>query len=198
MKVKPLYIYLAVFVVFIIGLVIFSSNNSIQPTSFHGNMPDDDIHRGMEGNSPNNSNLLESAKKQLEDAKSDYEKNPNDTLKTRIYADFLTMAHQPEKAAELYNKILQVDPKRIDALLQLTFIYFNEGDVEKADDYTQRILKIENNHELALYNSGVIQHAKGDLENAKRIWESIIKKFPNSTIAHIAEQSIQGLSNPNH
>ncbi len=194
MKIKPLYIYLIVFVAFIIGIIILDSNNNNDLTSFHGKMPDDDIHRSMGGNIPGHSNLLESAKKRLEELKSEYEKNPNDTLKIREYADMLTMAHQPDMATELYNKILKVDPKRIDVLLQMTFLYFNEGNVEKADEYTKKILTIDGNHELALYNSGVIAHAKGDLAKAKMIWEDIIKKFPNSTIAHISEQSIQGLA----
>lgn len=194
MKIKPLYIYLLIFVAFLVGVIIFSTGKDSK--TMHGQMPDDEIHRGI-GEMPNNENAMESAKQKLEDLKTAYEKNPNDTLKTREYADMLTFAHQPEKAIELYNKILKTDSKRTDILLQLTFLHFNQGDMTKAEEYTNRILLIDKNHQLGMYNSGVLQQVKGDNKGAKEIWEKLIKLYPNSTISQIAEESIKGLDNTN-
>lgn len=197
MKIKPLYIYLILFTAFIIGIVVFSNLNSKgeNQKEISQQIPDDDIHRGMsgDGDMPSGTNVTEDARKRLEEYKTNYEKNPNDTLKAREYADMLKMAHQNDKAIELYEKILEKDSKRIDLLLELTFLYFNNGDLKKAEELTNNILKIENNNQLAIYNSGAIAASKGENLKAKSIWEGLAKKFPGTDIAHIAKQSIMQL-----
>lgn len=109
----------------------------------------------------------------------------------------LTMAHQTSTAIELYEKLLKVDSKRIDALLQLTFLHFNEGKLDIAEEYTNRILKIDNNHQIGTYNLGAIAATKGDNKKAKTIWEGLVKKFPKTEIAHIAEESLKHLNKIN-
>lgn len=197
MKIKPLYIYLILFAAFVVGIVIFSNLNSDREIQdeISQQMPDDDIHKGMgeEGDMPSGSNVTEDARKRLEEFKASYEKNPDDTLKAREYADILKMAHQNDKAIELYEKILEKDSKRIDLLLELTFLYFNNGNLAKAEELTNTILKIEKNNELAIYNSGAIAASKGDNQKAKSIWEGLAKKFPDTDIARIAKQSIMQL-----
>lgn len=195
MKIKPLYIYLIVFVAFIIAIIIFSNYNSTDKVTASANMPEDDIHKGMmsDEQNPSKSNVMSSAKEQLEELRLAYEKNPNDTLHIREFADMLTMSHQYERAIELYTKILSVDPKRIDAHLQLTFVHFNNGDLDKAAESTNKILAINKDHQIANYNSGAIEAAKGNNNKAKEIWQSLMKKYPNSEIAHIAEQSLKQL-----
>jgi len=198
MKIKPIYIYLILFVAFVIGIIIFSgtSSSSSDPVN---KMPDDNVHKGFQSGeeSPSKGNVMESAVKKLEELKTAYEKNPNDTLRIREYADMLTMAHKPEEAISLYNKILGVDNKRVDVLLQLTFLHYNKGELNKAEDITNSILKIDKNNNLANYNLGAIAAAKGDKNKAKEIWQNVIKKFPNTTVAHIAEQSITQLESSN-
>ncbi len=198
MKLKPVYIYIIIFVAFIIGIILFSGAEKENNTTSN-NMPNDDIHKGMqsEEDTPSKGNVMESAVVKLEELKAAYEKNPNDTLKIREYADMLTMAHKPQEAIALYNKILSVDNKRIDVLLQLTFLHYNNGDLPLAEKTTNTILKIDSNNKLASYNLGAIEAAKGNKSKAKEIWESVIKKFPNTTVANIAEQSIKQLDSSN-
>ncbi|MBI1938737.1 MAG: tetratricopeptide repeat protein [Ignavibacteriales bacterium] len=195
MKVKPIYIYLVIFAAFVIGVVIFSSTGGSEKEA-SGTMPNDEIHKGISGDgseSPSKSNVMETAKKKLEELKIAYEKNPDDTLKAREYADMLTMAHRSDKAIELYQKILKVDAKRIDAMIQLTFLFYNKGDLDKAEEHTNMVLKIDKNHQLGLFNLGAVAQAKGDNAKAKKIWQDIIKKFPQSEVARIAEESIKQL-----
>jgi tetratricopeptide (TPR) repeat protein len=190
MKIKPVYIYLIVFVAFIVAVIVFSNYNDSESST--NNMPKDEVHQGLsnEGDMPSKSNVRSTAMEQLESLKAVYEKNPKDTLAAREYADMLTMAHQYEKAIDIYNYIISVDPKRIDAHLQLTYVHFNNGDFTKAYEHTNKILAINKDHQIALYNSGAIEAAKGNNSKAKEIWQSLLKQFPKTDIAHIAEQSL--------
>ncbi|MEW6507915.1 MAG: tetratricopeptide repeat protein [Bacteroidota bacterium] len=199
MKIKPLYIYLVLFTSFIAGMVIFRNLNSSGSEDLTKKMPNDEIHGsiGKEGEMPSGSNVLEDARKRLEELKVKYEKNPNDTLRIREYADLLKLAHQTELAIDLFEKIISKDPKRIDIMLELTFLYFNEGNLDKADKYTNSILKIDKENKIGLYNSGAIAAARGDNAKAKLIWQGIVKKFPDTEIAFISQQSLMELEKAN-
>ncbi len=200
MRIKSLYIYVIIFIAFIISLIIFSPSakestldSNVNP---HGQMPDDDIHRGMSQkneNMPSKSNVAKEALKKLNHLKEEYDRNPDDTVKIRNYADMLTLAHQHDKAVELYEKILKVDSKRIDILQHLTFLYFNKGELDKAEEMSEKILTIQKGYPLALYNLGVISYMKGDKQKAKYYWNEVLKKEPNSKLAKNARELLQNL-----
>ncbi len=198
MKIKPLYIYLIVFAVFIAAFIIFSGNGdkTSNPHEGMGQMPNDDVHKGIgSGQNPSSSNVTESAKKKLEDLKTSYEKNPKDTLTAREYAEMLSMAHQPEKAIEIYQNILSTDSKRSDIMLDLTFLYYNKGDFDKAESYTKSMLALDANNPYAFFNLAIIEHAKGDIPRAKKQLEETIKKFPGMQIAKDAQQLLDEINN---
>ncbi len=191
MKVKPIYIYLIVFVAFIAAFILFTNDDKkgTNPHDTIGQMPDDDIHKGM-GNTgdPTSSNVKSEAKKRLEELASEYEKNPSDTAKAKQYSDMLAMAHQPEKAITILEDILKKGPKRMDVLLDLTFLHFNGGNLDKSEEYTRRMLSINPNDQYAVYNLGIIAHAKGNMSLAKKQLQEVIKKFPGQQVAEDAKQ----------
>lgn len=157
-------------------------------------MPNDEVHSKLKtGDEPSKSNVMQAAIEKLNALKADVEKNPKDTSKVREYADMLTMSHKSDEAIQYYNQILKVDPKRIDVLLQLTYVYFNKGDLAKADDYTNKILKIDKNNLFGLYNTGAIAQAKGDSKKARATWQDLSKRYPNSEVGKLAVRSIQQL-----
>lgn len=197
MKIKPIYIYLGVFAAFILAFIIFSGNGdkNTDPHAGMGQMPDDEIHKGMGSSGmPSSSNVTENTRKRFEELKNEYEKNPNDTLNARGYAEMLAMAHQPDKAIELYENILKAGSKRTDVMLELTFLYFNMGDLDKAENYTNSILAVNPNNPYAVYNSGIIAHAKGDMIKAKKQLEETVKKFPDKQIAADAKQLLDEIN----
>lgn len=193
MKIKPIYIYLGVFVIFIVAVVFFSNSakNSNQANEINPNaqMPSDDIHKGMvqqgNGDMPSKSNVMKEAVEKMNALKSAIEKNPNDTLKVREYAE-MVQAHEPDEAIRLYENILKVGPKRIDILLELTFLYFNKGDLKKAEEYNNKVLNIDKSNIIANYNLGGLAQAKGDIKAAKAIWLDLAKKYPNTQIGNMA------------
>lgn len=195
MKIKPVYIYLSVFAIFIAAILFFSSDAK-KSTAVNKNqqMPNDEVHGKLKSNEePSKSNVMQAAIDKLNALKSEVEKNPKDTSKVREYADMLTMSHKGDDAIKYYEQILNVNPKRIDVLLQLTFVYFNKGDLAKADDYTNKILKINKNNLFALYNTGAIAQAKGDSKKARSAWQDLSKRFPNSVVGKLAVKSIEQL-----
>ena len=200
MKIKPLYIYLILFASFVIGVIVFTNISSSSSNEISNNkIPDDEIHKGMgnDGEMPSGTNVMEDARKKLEELKLSYEKNPDDTLKIKQYAEMLKVAHQTEKSIELYEKIFKKGPGRIDVLLELTFLYFNNGNLDKAEEYTNDILKINKDHQIGTYNLGAIAASRGDNAKAKSIWQGLAKKYPNTDIASIAQQSIMELETAN-
>lgn len=159
-------------------------------------MPKDDIHKELTNpmsQSPGPSNVTSETMQKMEVLKKSVEANPEDTLKIREYADFLSMAHKPKDAIKYYEKILNRDNNRIDILFSLTFIYYNEGNVSKADELTKTILKIDPDNEMALYNTGAIEASRGNKEQAREIWTKLIEAFPGSETTELAKNSLNRL-----
>lgn len=205
MKLKPIYIYLTIFVVFIISIVLFSNStkksNLTDNQQMNGQMPEDDVHKNLKsqgnGDAPSASNVMKEAIERMNKLKEEVNKNPNDTLKLREYADMLTLAHKPDEAIEYYSKILKFDPKRIDVLLQLTYVHFNKGDLDKALEYTNKALQVDKNNLIANYNLGAVLNAKGDKRQAILIWKNLAQKYPNTDVGHIAKESAKQLEGTN-
>lgn len=198
MKFKPLYAYLSLIIILVVLLVVFTQKNNEELPQDVANkeIPNDDIHNGLKnGDTPNKSNVSADIMHKMEELKKGAEENPDDTLKLKEYADFLTEAHQPDKAIPYYEKILKVDSRRTDVLFSLSFIYYNKKDFDKSEDYTNKILAYDKNNPLALYNLGAISATRGDKRNAKDIWNKIIIKYPNSQAAKTAEESLSHLDN---
>ncbi len=197
MKIKPLYVYLSFFVAAIVVIIVLDAgrNKNLDTENFHQNMPNDEIHKGITdgGEAPSKSNLRESAIKKMEELKKAVEANPNDTAKVKEYAMMLAMGHQQKKAIELFEGILKKDSKRIDVLLTLSFLYYNQGNLDKAEEYTKNILAIDNNQHEANFNLGAIAEAKHETAKAKKIYENVIEKFPNSEIAQQAQSALNDL-----
>ena len=196
MKIKPVYLYLGVFVIVILVFVLTSQNGSnVGEQITSEQMPNDEIHKGLQnGETPGKGNVSSNIKHQMEMLAKAVEKNPDDTVQVKKYAELLASAHNPQKAVELYKSILNKNPNRIDILLGITFAYYNMRDLDNAELYTQKVLNIDNNNHEANFNLGAIAAARGNTAKAKEIWENVAKKFPNTAVAQIAENSIKSLN----
>lgn len=201
MKIKLLYIY-TVIVIVIIVILFFSVNNNnkhsakAQSDLENKEMPNDEVHKGFNlpgKESPTKENVSASVSERLIELKTAVEKKPNDTLKLREYADFLTAAHRPDEAVIYYEKILDIDSQRKDVLFDLVFIYYNKRNYDKAENLTRSMLKIYPTDTQAMYNLGAIKASSGNKVEAKEIWEKMIKLYPNSPSADLAKTSLSKL-----
>lgn len=196
MKIKPLYMYGVIFVIIIAAIVFTSTGNSEKmtevstPNSEMG-MPNDSIHSGMGEGAPSKSNVKADFWTKLEEAKAEFDANPKDTSAMKSYALLLGMSHQTEKALELYEKILAVNPNRVDILLAEGLAYFNSQNYQMAEAVTMKIIALDKNNIEAQYNLGVIKVSKGDKEGARKVWKTLSEKHPDHEIGKLALSSIE-------
>lgn len=197
-KNKSLLIYGSLVIIVALLLLISSlSGNEEAAENISGmesEMPQDDIHSqfNMKDHASQGKVKAEIMRK-MADLKTAVEKNPSDTLKMREYADFLSMSHKTDEALNYYNKILAVDEKRVDILLAIGLIHFNSSNLKAAEETTLKILSINENHEEANYNLGAIAAKNGQNEKARKIWEDLVKRFPNSQVAKFAAEGLKKL-----
>lgn len=195
MKFKPLYMYGIIFVIIIAGIVITSSNNKELTTPFvssrNGEIPNDATHQGMGKNDvPSKSNVRGDFLAELESAKAELEKNQNDTLAMKNYAMMLGMSHQTEQSIKLYEKILSIDPNRIDILLAEGFAFYNDQNYKMAEVVTKKIIALDDSNLEAKYNLGIMAALQGDNNKAKKIWEKIASKYPNEKVGKLATDAL--------
>ena len=174
MKFKPLYIYLVAAVV-VLALIIIGSIQSGEPEvaddamhNPHGNMPMDDIHGqlGSGNDQPSGSNVRADIIQKMNELKEYVEENPDDTVKIKEYADLLGSSHRLSEAMPLYDRLLELNPERLDVLLIKGYLYYRDGNLDDAQSATEKILKIDPSHANAKYNVGAIAIARGDTSKA--------------------------------
>jgi tetratricopeptide (TPR) repeat protein len=201
MNVKPVYFYIALFFVVVIFLYITvndtkNNHGKVDTTASRNNeMPQDEIHQNVDplGEAPSKNNVSGDILRHMNFLKKQYQENPNDTAKIKEYADFLYLAHQTDKALPLYEKLIKLKPKDIDARFTLTYIYYQNKELDKAEKETDMILSYDNNNPQALYNKGAIVAGKGKRDEARKIWNEVIKKFPNSEAAGLSKSALEKL-----
>jgi len=202
MKIKPLHIYLSLIVVVIVAIVFFSSveksssTNEEKTTLRKETMPNDEVHQNinsLDAQAPTKKNVNNDVVSKMNILEKEFVNGSTDTVKMLEYAGLLTAGHQIEKGIIYYNKILEIDPKRNDVLLQLTFVHSNLGEFSKAIGVTEKMLKNDPSNKIALYNMGALNATIGKRDLAKSIWQDIITKYPNSEFAEKSKESIQKL-----
>lgn len=200
MKFKPIYLYgILAAVIVVILLIIAPSGGNEEKTNVditNKQMPNDNVHKNMNKgmmDNPSSSNVSEEVKHKIEVMKKDVEANPNDTLKMREYADFLAAAHKPDEALIYYQKILDKDKNRKDVYFALTFVYYNQKNLVKAEEVTLQMYKLFPNDPMVNYNLGAIEATKGNKDKAREIWTKLIKDFPTDKTSELAKSSLNKL-----
>jgi tetratricopeptide (TPR) repeat protein len=199
MKFKPIYLYGLVAAIAIITLIIVSQTTGDEKVAgdiSNKEMPTDDVHKnlnkGMMDN-PTGANVSEEVKHKLDVMKKDVDANPNDTLKIREYADFLAAAHKPDEAIIYYQKILDKDKNRKDIYFALTFVYYNQKNLVKAEEVTRVMYNLFPNDPMVNYNLGAIEATKGNKDKAREIWNNLVKNHPNDKTSELAKNSLNKL-----
>lgn len=197
MKFKLVYLY-GILVVAVIAVIIIAANQredkiSAMEEIANKEMHQDDVHKNIGKDNPlmhGQIKVNEEVKKKMEEMKAAVDANPNDTSKVREYADFLLAAHKPDEAIPYYEMILKKDPKRNDIRFSLTFIYYNKGELDKAEEETNKILIYDKNNSMARYNLGAIEATRGNDEKARQIWNKLIQDDPKSETAELSRNAL--------
>ena len=199
MKFKPLYFYSVLVAAVIITLIIVSQpdnkvNTKNEETMENQNMPNDEIHSQLKSkDAPSKENVSQEFKHRMEILKKNVEENPGDTVALKQYADLLASAHMQKQSVEYYEKILAVNPNRIDILFSISFVYYSIGNLNKAEEHTEQILAIDPQNTDAQYNLAAIAASKGDKEKAREIWQRLADKYPDEDVGIKASNSLKQL-----
>ncbi len=196
MKIKSIYIYLGIFLITLMVIIYFTvKSKSTETINIENNeMPKDNVHSQFNNSQPpSGANVSDEFKSKLRSLEEYVDKNPNDTVKVREYADLLYGSHNPQKSIELYKSILEKDSKRIDILMSLAIIEFEQNNFNEAESYIRKILDIDSKNVEAIYNLGVMQARNGDYAKAKENWTKIINEFPNHKLITTVKTSLSRL-----
>ncbi len=102
--------------------------------------------------------------------------------------------NQPQKAAQAYNKALEIDPNNPHVLTDQGVMFRALGFFDRALANFEKAGKLDPTHLQGLYNIGIIYAV--DLkqpEKAKAAFEEILKKDQNSDLARQAREMIKQL-----
>ncbi len=198
-NIKPIYIYLGGIILAVAAFFIISSENQTNKNLPLNNitgkeMPQDSIHKAfMNKEKPGKDNVMASVMKQMEMLKKAVEENPKDTVKLKQYADFLAVAHQPKESLIYYNRILKINPKRIDVLFSVAYVNYMTQKYDEAEKVLKRIISIDKSNLRAYYNLGAIAVKKGNKTKAKEIWSKLAQEHPGTKIGKLAKQSLSNI-----
>ena len=87
-------------------------------------------------------------------------------------------------ALNLYNKVLEIEPKHIIANSNIGAIFLVLGNYQKAKDYLEKTIKIDPNYLDAYNNLGITLKMLGDNHKAIKCYEKIIKINPSYVSAY--------------
>ncbi|GAB1350609.1 hypothetical protein MASR1M107_28240 [Ignavibacteriales bacterium] len=199
MKFNKMYIYILVVVFAVAGVVIYSSLSGKKakeapPLSEGSQVPGDETHQGMGGaggTNPGPGNVKDEIKQKMAELEKAANDNPNDTTKLLEYAEFMGMAHKPDKAIDGYNRYLKINPNNVEVLFALSSLYFQKKDFDNSIATINRALKINPKNTEAIFYLGFVENGMGNKAKAKATWEKLIKDFPGSTGANLATEELK-------
>ena len=196
-NIKPVFIYGFGIILALVVFWIISSQNASTPKVpvndiTNKQMPNDSLHRNLQmpGNKPDKANVMASVMEKMEKMKKDVQENPKDTVKIKQYAQFLEAAHQSKEALEYFDRILKIDPNRIDILYSEAHINYRDRNFKEAEKLLNKIISIDRTSLQAYYNLGAVAFSSGNKAKAKEIWTKLVKQHPNSKIGKLAKKTL--------
>ena len=88
------------------------------------------------------------------------------------------------EAINAYDRALQVDPQRIDALLNCGTLYYEDGNLEKASECFQRATALDADNALAHFNLGSVLDELGEVGTARQHLRLAVRLQPDYPDAH--------------
>ena len=88
------------------------------------------------------------------------------------------------EAIDAYNRALEADPQKIDALLNCGTLYYEDGNLARASEYFQRAIALDAENALAHFNLGSVLDEVGDVEAARQQFRLALRLHPDFPDAH--------------
>lgn len=91
-----------------------------------------------------------------------------------------------QKAQEMAEEVLHVDPSNVEALIIQANAYAASNDVDKAIEKLEKALSLDSDNRKASLALGIAQFRKKDVQKAEQIFKGILEKHPDYAQAHLA------------
>ena len=88
------------------------------------------------------------------------------------------------EAIDAYERALQFDPNRVDALLNGGTLHYEEGNLQKASEYFRRAIALDAENALAHFNLGSVLDEIGEMEAALQHLRRAVGLRPDYPDAH--------------
>jgi tetratricopeptide (TPR) repeat protein len=96
-----------------------------------------------------------------------------------------------KEAVRYYEQALRTDPRNVDVRTDLGTAYRNLGRYDQAIAEYRRVLTYQPEHQSAWYNLGLVYgYDKKNYAAAIRIWEDLLRMFPNHPQSEYMKSSI--------
>lgn len=97
---------------------------------------------------------------------------------------------QYEKAKNMFNRIIEIDPTNYRAHYNLGIANFNLDEIEKAKECYEEAIRIKPDYKHCFYNIGLVYERKGNLQEALIYYEKALEIDPNFPYATSARSHI--------
>jgi tetratricopeptide (TPR) repeat protein len=88
------------------------------------------------------------------------------------------------EALEAYERALQIDPHRVDALINSGTLHYEQGDISRAAECFRKAVALQPSNALALFNLGSVLEEAGQLEDARLCLRQAVAVLPSYSDAH--------------
>ncbi|GEM_PF-1181142 len=202
MNIKRIYLIIGAALVAVVALVLLLADTKPEADAAAGAAPGlppghpdiGDMRQSPAEGGPNKANVKPEFYEELERLRAKVDAAPRgDTSDLLALAQMLYFSHKHEDALVYYERFHRAAPKHIDAMFDLTLVYFDLNRYEDAARMTRGILALEPANSKAMYNLGTIYAAQDKKDEARGIWRKLIELAPRSDDAARAEEMLKKL-----
>lgn len=97
----------------------------------------------------------------------------------------LLISSEPKRAAELYEKLLRIEPQNAEATYHLGLIYQNSNQTEKAKEMFKKVIELDPSSLPALVLLGQMHEAEEKIKSAVEYYESALEKIPDNDVLRL-------------
>lgn len=185
-----LYVVIGLLIGFIAAYVMFEMASDRQPPMAQPGVAGTASTPAAPGGPANAPDGAMAAMQQVQELRAYVENNPNDTQALRTLANMNYDISNWQRAAELYERLLVLEPRDIDTMTDLGACYRNLRRPQEALELFREVQEIDPDHWQSRFNEIlVLAFDLGDLASAAAATETLVALQPdNPDVQRLAEE----------
>ena len=111
-----------------------------------------------------------------------------------LLATSLYQGGHHDEAEKAYLEVLSREPQQVASLVNLGYLYLDDGRFQKAQEMHRRALSVSSDNEAALFGLALALQRGGKTEEASRSWQEFLQKHPQSPWRQKAKMNLEQLA----